>query len=430
MNLAGIDWGFDSILLEDLHTGSSTYFPANIWLTNRRKEATIYADRDTPPLRMRVSVYSELLRTVPKKQPDGSWDSVSKRRRFNKDFKVLEASGTIIFSLRCSDLPKLDASSDSDPMVVVTMKSGLSTWQELYRTEVAMNNNNPVFKKTKELPFSSEATTWIKFSVYDVDDADGVLISAQDFCGSATVTLQTLAEKGSLGGDCKLALSRGEHTTGTIVIFDVNVSLKPPRAVDAYVCARDVIMWLAEPESFIREGAEVCSDSVSVLNAIGAQSINEFMATFSIAEEYTTEQMKESCMLTKSALEILQSDPAHAKDFYLVCHSASKSYKRMRGQVADGFIQIAMDESHDVLLHINSIICMSGFPPPFDAICMKYKIQLENFYVICSYAAKADLHSRLQFQIKVERPRIFLCILWQKNCSGVASRCAILILCT
>jgi hypothetical protein len=411
MNLAGIDWGFDSILMEDLRTGSSTYFPANIWLTNRRKEAIIYADRDTPPLRMRASIYSELLRTVPKKQPDGSWDSISKRRRFNKDFKVVDASGAIVFSLRCTDLPKLDASSDSDPMVVVTMKSGLSSWQELYRTEVMINNNNPVFKKRKEIPFSSEATTWIKFSVYDVDDADGVLISAQDFCGFATVTLQSLAETGSLGGDCKLSLSRGEHAAGTIIVFDVNVSLKPPREVDAPVCARDVIIWLVGPESSRKEGAEVCSgDSVSVLNAIGAASINEFMATFSIAEEYATEQTKESCMLTKSALELLRADPAHAKDFYSVCHSASKSYKRMRGQVADGFIKLAMDESHEVLLNINSIICMSGFPPQFDTICMKYKIQLENFYVICSYAAKADLHSRLQFQIKVERPRIFICI--------------------
>jgi hypothetical protein len=138
-----------------------------------------------------------------------------------------------------------------------------------------------------------------------------------------------------------------------------------------------------------------------VLSAIGAQSVNELLATFSIAEDYISEKMQETCMLTRSAFELLRADPASANQFYSFCHDASKFYKKMRNQVSDGFISVAMEESHAVMLEINSKICTSMFPPMFDMVCMKYKILLENFFVVCSYAAKADLHARLQFQIKV-----------------------------
>ncbi len=406
VNLAGIDWGIDSFLLEDLRAASDTFFSANTWLTNRKKEATFHADRDIPPLRARISIYSELMRTVPKKQPDGSWDSISKRRRRNRDISLVEASGTMTFGIRCMDLPKLDISSDSDPMVVVTMKVGLSTWQELYRTEVITDCNNPEFKKRKELAFAPEATTWIKFTVYDVDDADGVLISAQDFCGYTTVTLQSLAEMGSLGRECKFPLMRGEKAAGFVVVFDLNVKLKPPSAPDALVCVGDIVMWLEEPGTYIVDRAVVFNDSAAVLAAIGAQSVNELLATFSIAESYSSEQMQEECMLTRPAFELLRSAPALACEFYSVCYQTSKFYKKMRVQVSDGLISVAIEESHEVLLKINSMICSFCFPPAFDQVCMKYKEKLENFCVVCGYAAKADLHSRLQFQIKVIRTRL------------------------
>jgi hypothetical protein len=406
VNLAGLDWGLDSFLLEDLRASSSTFFPANTWLTIRKKEAILHADGDIPPLRVRINIYSELMRTVPKKQPDGSWDSISKRRRRNRADNVREASGTMIFGIRCTDLPKLDVSSDSDPMVVVTMKIGLSTWQELYRTEVIKDCNHPEFKKRQEIAFAPEATTWIKFAVYDVDDADGLLISAQDFCGYATVTLQALAEMGSLGRECKLPLMRGEQASGSIVIFDMTVKLKPSSVVDTPVCVRDIVMWLEEPCACLDDGAVACSDSAAVLAAIGAQSVNELIATFSIAESYASEHMQEMCMLTRPAFELLRSDPSRANSFYSVCYQASKFYKKMRVQVSDGLISVAIEESHEVLLKINSMICSSCFAPAFDQVCMKYKVQLENFCVVCGYAAKADLHSRLQFQIKVIRIRL------------------------
>ena len=401
MKLVGLDWGLDSIVLEDLRTSTCTYFPADTWLTARKRSATLYADRNTPPLRTRMAMYSQLIRTVPKKQPDGKWDSISKRRRVNSNGGMDKASGSIIFGIRCFDLPKLDVASDSDPMVVVTMKTGLSTWQEIYRTEVIMDCDCPVFKKRKEIPFAPEGTTLIKFSVYDVDDADGVLISAQDFCGFATVTLQALAEIGFLGGECKLPIMSGETPKGSISMFDMSVKLKPPSVPDAPVCADDVVAWLDKPQDYIDDDAVVCLDSVAVLQAIGAQSCNEILATFAVAEGYSSEQAEDACMLTRPALELMQSDPCNAREFYSICHKTSKAYKKLRAQVSDGFISVAIDESHQVVLEINCMICSSRFPPEFDLVCMKYKVRLENFCVLCSYAAKQDLRARLQFQMKV-----------------------------
>jgi hypothetical protein len=400
--------------LEDLRAGTFTYFPADTWLTARKRTATLYADRNTPPLRTRIAMYSQLMRTVPKKQPDGTWDSISKRRRWNRDGSLDKASGAISFGIRCFDLPKLDVSSDSDPMVVVTMKTGLSTWQELYRTEVIMDCNQPVFAKRKEIPFAPEGATWIKFSVYDVDDTEGVLISAQDFCGFATVTLQTLAEMGSLGGECKFPLMNGETATGSIVLFDVSVKLKPPSVPDAPVCADDVVAWLDKPRDYIDDDAVVCLDSTAVLQAIGAQSCNEILATFAVAERFSSEhkEAEDACMLTRPAFELMQSDPSNAREFYSICHRTSKAYKKLRAQVSDGFISVAIDESHQVVLEINCMICSLRFPPEFDLVCMKYKVQLENFCVLCSYAAKQDLRARLQFQMKVafDVSNLMLCV--------------------
>ena len=351
---------------------------------------------------MRKPIYSQLLRTVPKKQPDGTWDSVCKRRKWNKGGKGGNETGLIEFGIRCIELPKLDLASDSDPMVVVTIKSGLSSYQELYRTEVLMDNNNPVFKKKKSIPFSAEATTWIKFSVYDVDDADGLLVSAQDFCGYANVTLQTLAEAGALGNEYKIPLMRGDVPSGTICIFDVNIKLEAPKASDGLVCARDLRMWLNnEPRANSSDEAVSCDDSAAVLNAIGAKSLNEILATFSIAEHDSPAPMQQNCMLPKSALELMQADPAAAHQFYALCHKASKAYKKMRAQVSDGLIALAIENSHAVLMEINLMICTLNFPKAFDSVCMKFKLELENFAILCGFARKADLHSRLKFQMKV-----------------------------
>lgn len=399
VKLVGLDWGVDSFLLEDLRSGTTTFFPAKTWLTTLKKTATFYADKDIPPLRARLPMYSQLVRTIPKLQADGTWDSISKRRRSNQAGNNSKVSGSISFGIRCTDLPKLDLTSASDPMVVVTMKTGLSTWQEVYRTEVMLDCDQPVFKKKKDIPFAPEAVTWIKFSVYDVDDIDGLLISAQDFCGSTTVTLQALAETGSLGSECKFPLLNGEKSSGAIIIFDVSVKLQLPSLAAAPICALDVITWLDDPQAHISDSARPCRDSAAVLEAIGAQSCDEILATFSISEDGASAQ--ETCMLTRPALELMQSDPVRAFDFYYICHKTSKAYKKLRAQVSDGLISLAIAESHQVELEINAMICLLGFPADFDTVCMKFKMQLENFCVLCSYAAKADLHSRLQFQIKV-----------------------------
>ena len=425
VKLAGLDWGVDSFLLEDLRAGTSTFFPAKTWLTTLRKTATIYADKDIPPLRARLPVYSQLVRTIPKLQADGTWDSISKRRRSNQAGSNSKVSGSISFGIRCIDLPKLDLASASDPMVVVTMKTGLSTWQEVYRTEVVMDCDQPVFKKKKEIPFAPEAVTWIKFSVYDVDDVDGLLISAQDFCGSATVTLQALAETGALGNECKFPLLNGEKSCGAIIVFDVNVKLQVPSSLAAApVCVRDIITWLDDPQAHIGGSARACRDSAAVLEAIGAQSSDEILATFSISEEYASAHAQETCMLTRPAFKLMQSDPVRAYDFYYICHKTSKAYKKLRAQVSDGLISLAIAESHQVELEINAMICSLGFPADFDIVCMKYKLQLENFCVLCSYAAKADLHSRLQFQIKVS----CRCSSTPVNCF-LPSRCCTLTIC-
>ena len=131
-------------------------------------------------------------------------------------------------------------------------------------------------------------------------------------------------------------------------------------------------------------------------------------------------------MLPRSAFELMQADPAAAHQFYALCHKASKAYKKMRAQVSDGLIALAIENSHAVLMEINLMICTLNFPKAFDSVCMKFKMELENFAILCGFARKADLHSRLKFQMKVCMEQhcnvLFNCICRSHNHSRVCFR--------
>jgi hypothetical protein len=51
--------------------------------------------------------------------------------------------------VRCSNLPREDMFSLSDPMVIIYEKSSGSIWKEQGRTELIMNNLNPIFLQVR-----------------------------------------------------------------------------------------------------------------------------------------------------------------------------------------------------------------------------------------------------------------------------------------
>ncbi|CBK23868.2 uncharacterized protein [Blastocystis hominis] len=78
-------------------------------------------------------------------------------------------SSKVCLSFSCFNLPKMDLLSDTDAFIVVYEKQKTG-WVEIDRTEVLVNNNNPVFVKRIILNYVFETVQELKFAVYDADE--------------------------------------------------------------------------------------------------------------------------------------------------------------------------------------------------------------------------------------------------------------------
>jgi hypothetical protein len=90
----------------------------------------------------------------------------------------------------CKNLPKLDLSSQSDPMVVLFINSN-NKLLEVDRTEVIFNNPNPQFVKFFQALYIFEINQPLHFKIYDVDSEKSSL-DKHDYIGSVDTTVQRL----------------------------------------------------------------------------------------------------------------------------------------------------------------------------------------------------------------------------------------------
>lgn len=85
----------------------------------------------------------------------------------------------IQLSFECSNLPKLDLTSKSDPFIVVYIQNGSGCWSEIGRTEVIVNTQeyllflmilcSPKFVQKVMTVYKFEEIQHMKFVVYDAD---------------------------------------------------------------------------------------------------------------------------------------------------------------------------------------------------------------------------------------------------------------------
>ncbi|KAI3499831.1 hypothetical protein L1887_35643 [Cichorium endivia] len=104
----------------------------------------------------------------------------------------------IELSLSASNLRDRDIMSKSDPMAVVYTKKRDGTLEELGRTEVIMNNLNPMWIQKINILFHFEIVQPLIFRVYDVDSKYHNLstkmlkLNEQDFLGEANCVLSEI----------------------------------------------------------------------------------------------------------------------------------------------------------------------------------------------------------------------------------------------
>lgn len=95
-----------------------------------------------------------------------------------------EPTGDVELSIECTNLKSFDLTSKSDPLVVAWARDDNGAWRELGRTEVKMEEQNPKFVKSFELPYFFERTQWLRFDVYDADESHSDL-ARHDFVGTS-----------------------------------------------------------------------------------------------------------------------------------------------------------------------------------------------------------------------------------------------------
>lgn len=129
----------------------------------------------------------------------------------------------IELSLSASKLRDLDVMSKSDPMAVVYAKNKDGTLEELGRTEVIMNNLNPMWIQKINVLFHFEIVQPLVFQVYDVDtkyhnSSTKVLdLKNQDFVGEANCILSEIMTLRSRSMTLKLCGKNGRDA-GSITV--------------------------------------------------------------------------------------------------------------------------------------------------------------------------------------------------------------------
>ncbi|GKC06519.1 protein BONZAI 3 isoform X1, partial [Tanacetum coccineum] len=127
----------------------------------------------------------------------------------------------IELSLSGSKLRDRDILSKSDPMAVVYAKKKNGTLEELGRTEVIMNNLDPMWIQKISVAFQFEIVQPLVFQVYDVDSKYHNMstkmldLKGQDFVGEATCALSEIMTQRSRSVTLKLHGRNGHHT-GTL----------------------------------------------------------------------------------------------------------------------------------------------------------------------------------------------------------------------
>ena len=101
-----------------------------------------------------------------------------------------DCTSTVEISMSCSNLPKLDLFSDSDPFITLYQKEGAS-YRKIGQTEVKQNNNNPKFDKVFQMQYRFEEEQILKFVCEDHDR-----VGKNDYIGDCQVRLGELASSG------------------------------------------------------------------------------------------------------------------------------------------------------------------------------------------------------------------------------------------
>ena len=149
---------------------------------------------------------------------------------------------TVELSVRCSNLADCDILSKSDPVAIIFGKvKGHAEWRELWRSELVLNELNPMFKKRMVHDYRFEEHQPIKVDIYDWDTNDpGVskTLAEQDLIGRIETTMAALVSASNKQWTAVLR-SKQNKGAGTITITTEEVTSNK-EVVEIHLAAKDL----------------------------------------------------------------------------------------------------------------------------------------------------------------------------------------------
>eukprot|EP00475_Leptophrys_vorax_P019151 TRINITY_DN2617_c0_g1_i1.p1 TRINITY_DN2617_c0_g1~~TRINITY_DN2617_c0_g1_i1.p1 ORF type:complete len:644 (-),score=177.66 TRINITY_DN2617_c0_g1_i1:61-1992(-) len=187
-------------------------------------------------------------------------------------------------TLSAVNLPKLDVLSESDPFVILELKSpGDADFHEIGRSETVKDKANPVFQYKFRTEYRFEEIQKLRVKVYDEDEPDRDKdLSKHDYIGSAIVNLGNVVS--SRGGTKELILldKNGQEwpqeSRVIITAKEVKLDTSPKSTTSPAVSPSSA---LSSPESKFDRGtisevpaasAGVVSGGVAVVGGVAAVS--------------------------------------------------------------------------------------------------------------------------------------------------------------
>ena len=124
-------------------------------------------------------------------------------------------TSTVEMSIRCSELKDCDFLSKSDPVAIIFGKFQ-DKWEELWRSEMLLNDLNPTWKSTFVHEYRFEETQPIKIEIYDWDTNDsGVTkkLKDQDLIGKIETNMANLVSAKNYSAVLRNKSNKGQFLT-------------------------------------------------------------------------------------------------------------------------------------------------------------------------------------------------------------------------
>eukprot|EP01083_Nonionella_stella_P054854 144770_1 len=158
--------------------------------------------------------------------------------------------------LSCTNLPKLDLMSPSDPFIVIYHKMEKDkdkSYEEIAKTELIQDNPNPEFTKPIIIDYHFEEVQFIKLDIYDADGPDLTRLSKHDFVGSCEFILADLVNQHGSTLKMNIKSKKGKKIDAMCVIRSEEIKTNHDLFSIQFECKDlEKLSWFSSPNPYLQ----------------------------------------------------------------------------------------------------------------------------------------------------------------------------------